>query len=374
MSHPCYGPATVPQASAGGEWTLRHGSGPPSVVAGPQPRLTLGTVGGDGAPTARRPRPHLGRAPLGQLDQLVHAVHRAAQRGFQQRDGHRLGLGPRRVQVVRRQHAGRHPEAQRLEQRVEAKVLAVAGDRHARLEVDDHLVGAARIELAERQVHLAAEHDRAPDQLHVRTALGDRPPAGLERREALLELRDEVGGLAAQLRPVGLGQPGEERPGPGVAVGDAGDGVVDQVGRHRLAAPVDGQLDGLVSHLAPDVGDAPRERGLVGDVVGLATVDARERVLADPEPLTPQRGFEASGQRGQRLLQLGLEAGGEVVRERDARLGVAAAEQLDHPLLSGVVGDHADQRTQGASQSSGPWRARDVRRVERVETPSHPLA
>ena len=50
--------------------------------------------------TGRRPGPHHGRAPVGQLDELADAVHRAAQGRLEQRDGDLLGLGPCRVEVV----------------------------------------------------------------------------------------------------------------------------------------------------------------------------------------------------------------------------------------------------------------------------------
>ena len=76
-----------------------------------------------------------------------------------------------------------------------------------------------------------------------------------QRREALDELGDPGDGPAPQVGLVARGRaPRPSRRGC-VVVGEPGQRVVDEVGRRRLAAPVEQQLDGPVRDLA--AGDAP---------------------------------------------------------------------------------------------------------------------
>ena len=60
------------------------------------------------------------------------------------------------VEVVAGQQAGRHAEPERLDEGVEAQVVAVAGREAAGLEVDEHLAGPHALGPADGEVDLAA--------------------------------------------------------------------------------------------------------------------------------------------------------------------------------------------------------------------------
>ena len=94
--------------------------------------------------------------------------------------------------------------------------------------------------------------------LHRR--LGHRVPRPAQRREALDELGDPLDGAAAQVGLVGRAEGGDPLADAAVLVGEAGHGLVDEVDRRRLAAPVEQQLDRLVRHLAAGDGRRPGER------------------------------------------------------------------------------------------------------------------
>ena len=219
----------------------------------------------------------------------------------------------------------------------------------ARLQVDDDLVGRQPARPAEAEVGLAGQHDRAAAELDADAALRDRDPGRSQRGEALLEAADQVDGQAPQLRPVARAQSGEEPlDALAVVVDEAGERLVHQVHGRGLALPVDAQLDGLV-------GDGPAGRGHGPlealpsrlDVVRLAAVDGRERVLADPQRVG---GGQVVGDRPERLLHLVAELGRQPGRER--RRHLRPSEQRDDRLLRRVVArsggeiDHGRNRTQ----------------------------
>ena len=137
-----------------------------------------------------------------------------------------------------------------------------------------------------------------------------------------------------------------------VGLDEAGDGLVDEIHRRRLAAPVDAQLDGLVGHRAPGRGDGPREGSPLGiDVVGLAAVDHGQGVLADPERIG---GGVDRRHRCQLVLQLRLQLLAQAGRERRRLLG--PPEQGDERLLRGGEDGgrgHDGNGTEGVSRRTG---------------------
>ena len=158
------------------------------------------------------------------------------------------------------------------------------GREPAGLEVDQHLAGDGAVGLAQGEVHLAGQDQPPAGVLVAQAALGDRPPAGLERREALGELHHPVVGLGPQLGPLGLGAALEEVAEPVGALGQAVDGLVHHGEGVGLAPPVDQDLDGLVGDGAPGHGHGPLERGVLeGDEAPLAPEDAAEGVLVDEQ-------------------------------------------------------------------------------------------
>ena len=184
------------------------------------------------------------------------------------------------------EHPGRHAEAQRLDQRVEAQVLAVAGREAAGLQVDEHLAGAQPLGPAHREVDLARQHDAVVVEVGPQPALGHRSPPRLEAREALEEHVHPLGGLAVQLGPLALAQPAEVVADAGVAGDEAGDGLVDQLAGRRVAPPAHRQLDGLVRHRAARGLRRPGELlRLLGEEQPLAAVDGAEQVLRHPQRL-----------------------------------------------------------------------------------------
>ena len=108
------------------------------------------------APAARRPGLQLRLAALvEERHRRLGAVDDPLQRAAQQRLAHRFLLQAPAVEVVGGEQPGRHAEAQRLDERVEAEVLAVAGGEAAGLQVDEHLAGPQPLGPPDREVDLA---------------------------------------------------------------------------------------------------------------------------------------------------------------------------------------------------------------------------
>ncbi len=122
--------------------------------------------------------------------------------------------------------------------------------RHpARLQIDEHLAAFRAGRTAEGQVDLAREHDLAFDRpAHAR--LDRRCRTAVERRKTLLELDQLVDGETPQVGQVGLAEALDPVADAGVLVGEASEGLVDDVGGHWVATPVHHQLDGAVGDLA----------------------------------------------------------------------------------------------------------------------------
>src|SRR4051794_25066214 len=104
--------------------------------------------------------------------------------------------------------------------------------------------------MAEGEVDPAGGPDQTVEQLDADARPGDGPPPSLERGKALLEGTDEVDGGAPQLGPRRLRRAAQPARQPVVAVEEDGERLVHKMGRMRLAAPVDGELDSLVDDAA----------------------------------------------------------------------------------------------------------------------------
>lgn len=220
-----------------------------------------------------------------------------------------------------------------LDQGVEAEVLAVDGREAAGLEVDQHLAGDGAVGLAQGEVHLAGQDEPPAGVLIAQAALGDRPPAGLERREALGELHHPVVGLGPQLGPLGLGASLEEVAEPVVALGEAVDGLVHHGQGVGLAPPVDQDLDGLVGDGAPGHRHRPLERRIFeGDEAPLAPEDAAEGVLADEQGVL---GVEVCQQGRQPVVEDLPEPPPQLGRKLGP-LAPGSTELVEHLLLSRV--------------------------------------
>lgn len=298
-------------------------------------------VGQHRAPPAGRPRGHRGRPPApAQADDPLGAVDGAGRGGVQQVLGHLLGHELALVEVVGGHQPGRRDPGG-LDQGVEAEVLAVYGREPAGLEVDQHLAGDGAVGLAQGEVHLAGQDEPPAGVLVAQAALGDRPPAGLERREALGELHHPVVGLGPQLGPLGLGTPLEEVAEPVVALGEAVDGLVHHGQGVGLAPPVDQDLDGLVGDGAPGHRHRPLERCVFeGDEAPFAPEDAAEGVLADEQGVLGVEVFEQGRQPVVKDLP-------ESVAQLGRKLGPLAwggAELVEHLLLSRVEPPPAGRR------------------------------
>ena len=227
------------------------------------------------------------------------------------------------VQGERGQLARRDVPAQRLDEGVEAEVLAVAGHDPPRLEVDDHLAALPLDRAADDQVDAGAQHDRALER-ELRRGLGHRVPPAVEGREALEELGDPLDRLPAQVGLAARTEPGDVVAELARLVGEPGERLVDEVGRGRFAAPVEQQLDRLVRHLAAGASRRPRE-GVGGEVVGLAVEHAGDRVLGDEQLGVTEPGAEL-GERGIGVVtELGDDLGIEDERRIGAPQGVEGA-------------------------------------------------
>ncbi len=215
--------------------------------------------------------------------------------------GDDLVLQAASVQVVAGEEAGRHPEAEGLDEGVVAEVVPVGGGEAARLEVDEHLAGPHALGPPDREVDLAGQHDRVVVEVGPQAALGHGSPARLEAREALEEHVDPFAGLAVQLGPLAFAQCAEVVADAVVAGDEARHGLVDELARGGVAAPADRQLDGLVGDRA-----ASRLRGpgellcLLGQEQALAAVHRAQQVLGHPERLA---GGDALGHWCQPALQ-----------------------------------------------------------------------
>ena len=257
------------------------------------------------------------------------------------------------VEVERRQLARRHLGAKRLDEGVEAQVVAVLGRDPAGLEVDDQLAALGAGGPAEREVDLARQHDRAVDG-PPHGGLGRGCGAPVERREALLELDQLLDGETGEVGAIGLGQSGDPVAEARVVVGEPGDRLVDHVGGHRIAAPVDQQLDRPVGDLTTGDSGRPGER-LVVEVLNLAPEHARHTVLAHEHRLVT----EPLGEQLEGLFDVGPQRRHEGGVEHD-RL-VAAAQQRQRAALQRrqrqfVDGGHAVDTNQGVSQPGGSSR------------------
>ena len=159
--------------------------------------------------------------------------------------------------------------------------------------------------------------------------------------------RDE--GPAAQVGFVAGRKRGDPVADVAVVVGEAGDGVVDELGRRRLAAPVELQLDGPVGDLAARHGRGPGERlGL--EEVRLARQHLRQRALVDVQLVA----VETFGELIEAVSGVGAQLGDEGRIEHDRRF--RAAQRLEGALLDRcelAAGLHEDDCTEGVSQRPG---------------------
>ena len=193
------------------------------------------------------------------------------------------------------------------------------------LEVDDHLATLVADRSTEHEIDLARQQDRPVEwPLHAR--LGHRSRPLVEWGEALAELRDAFDGKSPQIGFVGGRKSGDPVTERAVLVREAGHRVVDDVGRHRLAPPVDDELDRAVGDLPTRQRGRPRER--IGmEVLHLTSECAREGVLADVERLLAQTLGELLECRHDVVLELGDQFGVE-----HDRLGGAAQRFECAPL------------------------------------------
>src|SRR3546814_4208015 len=97
-------------------------------------------------------------------------------------------------------------------------------------EVDHDLARPQSVGAAYREVDLAREHDLVVAEVGPQPALGDRAPAGLQRREALEELGGALHRLAVQPGPLALAEGLEVGADAVAAVDEPGDGLLDRKG------------------------------------------------------------------------------------------------------------------------------------------------
>ena len=113
---------------------------PPSSSTIGEVRPALVAGGERRAPPARGAHPLHGIDLFdGELGMAGERAFEAGERRLEHRRGDVFDVGVGRVEVEGDQPARRHPPRQRLEQGVEAQVVAVCGRRPAGLEVDDEL-------------------------------------------------------------------------------------------------------------------------------------------------------------------------------------------------------------------------------------------
>ncbi len=137
-----------------------HARAPGAVPSGRQRR-------GGRRPRSRAPQ------PSGERDRRLHALDRPHEHAL----GDVLELPGSRGQEHARHPRGRHPEAQRMHERVEAEVLGVLGPRPRPLQVDQE--PSARIGgAAQRQIDPAVEDERGIGEL------GPQPPIPVKRTAA----------------------------------------------------------------------------------------------------------------------------------------------------------------------------------------------
>ena len=176
------------------------------------------------------------------------------------------------------------------------------GCEAARLDVDDHPAGGRVVGAAERQIESAREGEPVVAHLHALGHLGGGTPAAPQRREGVEEAGGQRDALAAQLRDGGFVTAGQPVTEAVLAVDDAGDRVVDQLGRVALAVQVHRQLDRLVAHRATGQGHAPLEGSLLlGQETDLTSVDRGEVALADEQPVGARVGLAAAVDHGHQL-------------------------------------------------------------------------
>ena len=198
------------------------------------------------------------------------SVRRSAVRSTPSVTSSTIGCG--RVEVEGGQLARRHVADQRFDERVEAKVFAVALADATGLQVDDHLAALAALRLAHHQIDAGTQQDRMVER-PLCCGFGGRVAADVERREALGELADPLDGSAAQVGLVAGREGGDPATEVALLVAEAGQRFVDELARAGLAAPVEHQLDGLVGDLA--LGARRRPFEVVGrQEVHLAVVHA----------------------------------------------------------------------------------------------------
>ena len=101
-----------------------------------------------------------------------------------------------------------------------------AGDHHQHCRQGGE--GDDGVDAERRLAGVGGGQGRGLGEVDDLAALGDRPPPGAERREALEELGDPVAGGAAQLGPLGLGAGLEEVGEPVVGDAEPGEGRTKQ--------------------------------------------------------------------------------------------------------------------------------------------------
>ena len=198
-----------------------------------------------------------------------------------------------------------------------------------------------------------------PSDRPAHLGLGDRVPGVAKRREALDELGDPSGARPRRSASSPAESAATHSPTSCVLVGEPGQRVVDEVGRRRLAAPVEVAARSPCATPCRRRSPASRRtatgrRKWVSQASTSATLNLLTANVSSPS---------RSRQLGERVGGVSPQLGDEVAVEHD-RVVVGAPERIERALLGrcepgGVsgertIGGHATDRTQGVSQRRGP--------------------
>ena len=190
------------------------------------------------------------------MREMASSVRRSDERSIDSRD--LIDHSVARLEGERRHGTGRQLASERLDEGVEAEVLAVRLDM---MRPDFRSMSTLRLSIPTLRPMTMSAFARSV----IGPSSGQRTCASVTgchaRRSGGKHSTNCVTraiALPAQVGLVAGGQGGDPVADAAVVVGESGEGVVDELRRRRLAAPVELQLDGPVGDLAARDGRATR--------------------------------------------------------------------------------------------------------------------